>query len=347
MRSSTSNSSDRIPGGPWRAIWITSLIIVALALASIEGAARSHGHVPSVVDDPALWSQVRQRLANAKSPAIALLGASRIQLAVSPDELEQQLPAYRVYQLAIEGSSPIATLRELADDPRFGGIVVCAMNPSFAASRRHEEQAGYVQYYHRRWSADVLANRMVRTQLQQRLVACNPSVNLTRLAGYLMKSGDFPPPLHVITYANRSRRADFSLYHANSLRPRLELEAAADTTLKEISESALEQCLADAQVVEPMIRAIEQRGGAVVFVRLPSSQRMASEREFWRRLTAQTAAETIDFEQVPGMANLQCPDGSHIDQRDIRQFTWALAGELRHRGIVDPRTTTELGAVSE
>ncbi len=54
----------------------------------------------------------------------------------------------------------------------------------------------------------------------------------------------------------------------------------------------------------------------------------------WDAFAASTSAPTIHWVDVPGMARLSCPDGSHLDARDTRAFTEALVQELDGHGVL-------------
>ena len=85
-------------------------------------------------------------------------------------------------------------------------------------------------------------------------------------------------------------------------------------------------------------RAIQRRGGRVVFLYLPVSGRLAvtEERDFprmayWDRLVAVAGVEAIHFKDVPELASFACPDGEHLDGIDAVKFTEALASVLAAR----------------
>ena len=65
----------------------------------------------------------------------------------------------------------------------------------------------------------------------------------------------------------------------------------------------------------------------MVFARLPTSGKLHDElerckpkREFWNKFAAATSAETIHFQDVPTLADFECPDWSHLDVRDAPRF---------------------------
>lgn len=145
MPSSTSNSSDRAPAGPWKVTWITALVLAGAMLAGAEWAFRGAGHRPMVIDSMLLWSQCRGQVYRAGHKAVVLLGSSRLQLAFDTETFRQRFPDYDVVQLAVGGSPPIATLRDLANDVGFKGIVLCSMMAASFGHDRWDAQQAYVE----------------------------------------------------------------------------------------------------------------------------------------------------------------------------------------------------------
>ena len=76
------------------------------------------------------------------------------------------------------------------------------------------------------------------------------------------------------------------------------------------------------------IRAIEARGGKVVFVRLPSDGGFLSfesqhypRAAFWDQLINDTGCQGIHFQDYPELKNYLCPEWSHLTEADAIQFT--------------------------
>jgi len=84
---------------------------------------RARGYQPSMKDDEHAWVRERARV-SASPRTVALLGASRIQLGFSPPAFRAALPRWTYVQLAIDGTQPAGSLRDLAADPR--GLALAA-----------------------------------------------------------------------------------------------------------------------------------------------------------------------------------------------------------------------------
>ena len=84
-----------------------------------------------------------------------------------------------------------------------------------------------------------------------------------------------------------------------------------------------------------MVKAIEGRGGRVLFADFPTAGLVRAIEEkryprelFWDRFVGTVKAKAIDAADYPSLDGFQCPDGSHLDFRDRSRFTLALFEEL-------------------
>ena len=339
--SSSNHSSHRAPDHPWTYIWLLAGVVVLFTLGGVEGMWRSLGHRPSVVDDEALWSMARQRVADHNPKTVALLGASRIQLGFSLTSFEEKFPDRKVVQLAVDGRAPLACLRDLAQDEAFRGVVICGLTCRGLMAYTLEDQQPYVDYYHRYWTLNAWCNRTISAWIQERLTVVEPRVSLRMVLSHLVKSHELPGPNYVLTRSNRSRDADYQLVDR-----RKHAQRRVDQTISSIANNpvpAPDEWLRQASVVEPMVERIQARGGRVVFVRFPMTgelwdyyQRVLPKDRYWDRFTAVTRAATIHFHDVPSLRGFDCPDLSHLDGRDAPQFTAALCDELIRRGVLEP-----------
>jgi hypothetical protein len=268
---------------------------------------------------------------------VAILGNSRILLAFDPDTFREQLPDYRYVQLAINGTMPMASLHELARDPEFRGIaLVDAAEGAFIAENR-DRQGSYLDAYARGWRAPgALVERRLATVVQTHVALL--AVNGMRLLQSISSGHGFPDPPYVVTFADRTKYADYSLADAAAKR-KARLEQLATPMYASDQTAAL--WLADAMWHEDAVTEIQRRGGRVVYVRLPtcderweSDERWTPKSTYWDRLARHTKATTIHFRDVPALADLRCPDTSHIDSKDGPRFTRGLIEALRARGVV-------------
>ncbi len=85
------------------------------------------------------------------------------------------------------------------------------------------------------------------------------------------------------------------------------------------------------QGVTKDINSIRNRGGDVVFIRLPSSgdyrpreARLQPRAEYWDRLLRDTESVGIHFEDHNELQGFRIPEWSHLHSDDVKKFTIAL-----------------------
>lgn len=312
-------------------------------VAGLELACRSFGLTPSVNDDPALWAWHRGRVyGHAPRDRVVIAGTSRVQLGLSVDEMARLLPDHRVVQLAINGSQPLAVLRDLAQDPDFNGVVICDMAEATFEPHLLESQREYVDFFHHRGSLDVRLNRWLQAQIESRLAVLSSNVHLADLFGTVFMGAAPPRPNYLTTYADRSRAADYRLLDIARHRAR-RLDLARQHYAKNRGlEPTPEAWLALTRIAEPWVAQIQARGGLVVYLRMPTGgERLALDEShfpkavYWDYLAARTAATALHFADVPGMRDFDVPDTSHLDARDREAFTRQLVEALSDRRVFD------------
>ncbi|CAN5718383.1 hypothetical protein BH11MYX2_BH11MYX2_32240 [soil metagenome] len=336
MPSSTSSFERHIPAGRWGITFALAVALAIVALWRIEVATRASGQRPSVVDDPFLWSLSRRQV-DSDPRLVVLMGASRMAIDYSPTVMREAAPHTRVIQLSISDHLPLAVLADLAADPAFHGIAVVDLIESEMASpllmtAAHE----YIDRSHTLWRAPgALINRYFASVAQSQLAEL--ALGGRRLIMGLVAKRALPAPAWVAIDRDRTSHADYSLSPPGALLSkagrRLENLAPAPSPAEWLAKLDVE--------LEPLVRAIEARGGHVVVVRLPISGRLAAAIDerypratYWDAFAARTHATTIQARDLPETAALVCPDEMHLDGKDQPVFTRALAGALRARKLI-------------
>lgn len=338
MHSSTFSSSE-CPEGPWLRTWLLAAAVIVALLAASEGTLRSLGYRPTVVDDKALWAAQRERVySNRGQKTVVLLGDCRMQLGFVPQVVADQFPGHRVVQLAVEQTSPVATLRDLAADERFDGVVICALNGRLLCKDLWETQQPYVGYYHDQYTLNEKLNRRLSTFVQQRLTLLRPELRLDDLIVPLVKTRHLPSPFYIETHADRSRLADYS---------RVDIAAHRQFTVGRAhwlcaghSLPGAREWLDDAMELDYWVQAIQARGGQVIFMQFPTTgehlrydEWLFPKAQYWDAFAAKTSALCIHVQDVPQLAGFACPDWSHLDRADAPRFTQELAKVLARCGL--------------
>lgn len=328
------------PGFPWMRTWLLVLLISGIALGSEEAFWRSRGHRADVSDSRDLWHFWRQRVHGEN--IVVLLGTSRMLGAFSPVVLDERCPRYSSVQLAVAGNrSPIGTLLHLSADESFSGIVICSLLPPMLAPSVWTSQNDHYLYHPR---ALDYCDKVVKSWLQSCSTLLSARLRLRRLTTKALESTDIhiAPPTHSASRFDRTIEFD---YYGSSLdaRRRTQLQMS-ERIYRDVELCTPSELRSVTSTLNHAIDRIRQRGGDVVFVRLPSSgNRLALENKYhprevcWAPFATGSNATCIHFEDLPSAAAFNCPDESHLDWRSARRFTRMLLDELMSRDILEAR----------
>jgi len=342
MHSYISSSKQRHQAGSWLLVWLVCFALAGSILCAMELFFRMKGHQPSIIDDKLLWACNRHHIYdNRKKKNIVLLGGSRIQLGFVPSVFEQNFPEYHIVQLAISGGGgPFAALRDLANDERFTGIVIVSITSETLSRYQKEDQQPYVDFYYKTYLSgcyiDDEFNRSVSTFFQKNMVITNHELRLDNIVRGLARRRSLLAQNYIITHSDRSRSADYTkLDIVAHRRKRIQRSYA-----KQYRRAPVDW-LGQSMEIEPHVKAIQLRGGQVVFVRYITTdehyelgEKRYPKSEYWVQFSQMTNAVTIHFKDVPELSNFDCPDTSHLDFRDSPRFTISLGNELRRLGVI-------------
>ena len=347
MPSSISNSNDRLPDGPWGRTWLLTAVLAIVLVFAVESYWRGQGQrTPMVVDDKDNWSLQREKLSTNQDKTVALLGMSRIQMGFATQVFYDRYPHYTLGNVCIQGLAPFATLRDLANDESFRGVAIVELTEPGVLRSLNEDQQSYVEYFHKQWRFDKRLVRKTANWIQSNLVMTNPTLSINEVVTQFIEGG-WPRPNYLITFADRSRLADFAKADMDKLWQFLTgiiNGAYLDARKNPAPAMTREQWLSDVAEFEKQVRIIQARGGKVVFVRYPTSGPVFVEPrhefprgEFWDLFAQHTSAATIHYEDVPTLRGFPTPDWSHLGGDDAVKFTGALLDELEKRGVLEAR----------
>ncbi|WP_089978515.1 hypothetical protein [Luteibacter sp. UNCMF331Sha3.1] len=327
-----------------------------LAIAGQEFWLASRGFVPTVVDSASSWAHERERASTLGSDALILVGSSRMQLDVDLGTLGD-LTGRPTVQLAIDGSSFVPVLADLAADDRVRGAVVVDYQDHVVGDvHRHDSAETYLAEWNRVRdrpfmpdfaTTEKVLSGFVHDHLRSFADGASPFDSLT-----LRLLDPQATPQYLITLPGRERRANYArvqmpqFYFARVMRNAGITQTPQATSWREfndalarqidtLSVSSMPAFATNAATVAGYVRQIERRGGHVVFVMFPRSGlvRAADERLFprgryWSAFAKAVETTTLDYRDVPAMATLVCPDGSHLDESDQVTFTRALVNAV-------------------
>jgi len=209
--SSTSNSNERLPQGPWGKTWVVAGLITLVVCGGYEVFLRARGHRPSLNDDAGLWVSTRATIRPDDHAEVVAIGSSRVQLGLHLDSFAKAFGRKPV-QLAVDGSSCVPTLRDLANDPHFCGTVLMDVTPwAFfnGVLSTDGTAAEYVRTYHHDSPASAVERRL-RAVVQQTLSIDLPGARpgAENVLAW-MRARSFPQPQYWEIGPDRSKSADY------------------------------------------------------------------------------------------------------------------------------------------
>ena len=335
MRSSTSNSEAR---GNWLRAWLLAGCLVALLLTVWEVSLRQAGLVPEFTDNRALWLSARHRLSTADTQAVAILGASRVQRAIDVDTLSNALER-PVVQLAVEGSSGLPVLENLAADPRFHGTVLVSIAPPFSFNRRLSKlDAGSQAEWAKAYFDQSRSRRMeqeMRHAVQGLFAFRAADAAVLRTVPALLDSGTLPGPDYKTTMRNRLVSIDQDKFEGNAT------PEGVVALYKQNTEPYGQDEFANLlQYFATLVDILNAKGSRVIVLRLPSGgavldyeNALFPQERFWDELRHRIDAEFIHFQDHPELDGFLSADGSHIAAEKATEFTLRLAAILRDKDL--------------
>ncbi|MFN2354610.1 MAG: hypothetical protein ABR512_08820 [Desulfopila sp.] len=342
MLSSTSNSNGRaakyLGDRHWSRCMLLTACMYLILLGGWEVIWRYQGFSPSITDDWPIWSHIR-RQANGDADDVALVGASRILLGLDPRILQKKVGG-SVHMLAIDGSNPLPVLADLGNDPDFKGTVICSIAPLWLAAEV-DSSGDRTAKWLRKYATQPLSSRLETSfalQIQAHLVFRYGGLAPQKLWHKWRQGRPVEPP-YAPMRADRYRRADYSLADLQSLR------ASRVERTRELHDEAVmlqpQDFLQRVEDIEHSVDQIQQRGGAVVFVRFPScgavlriEEETVPRQRYWDVFAAEISASTLHFADYDELDTFDCMDGSHLNYDDAARFTRNLADLFGEKEII-------------
>jgi hypothetical protein len=325
-------------------LWLGA-VLFALLLGGLQEAAFRHGgHKPAVADNATTWAMQRRKLEQSDTTKqIAIVGASRAQMGLNPQVMEQQLPGYCAVMLAVDGSNCLSTLDDLANNSTFKGTILCSFNANLCVTGG-DTQDKWIEQYHRMMASGAWINTMfdqaLRTWLQNNFVLC--SYSPYELIHAMLVDRHLPSVRFERMEASRFREADFAARSESWMREHR--QHRVERLKEELPD--LPQAEKDTYWQAMLVRlhadvsAIQARGGKVILIRMPTTgahydyvTRIFPRQQYWDKLASAVGAQTLFFEDYPELTGYDCPDLSHLNVEDAKSFTAALMQVLKKQGV--------------
>ena len=337
MPSSTS-SSER---GIWPRSWLAVLVVALLCLSAWEFGWRSMGFEPTLSDDAMLWSIVRGTASDGGSEAVVLVGSSRMQMDIHRETLAAATGWRPAVQLSLVRGPSRPVLANLASDESFRGTVLCEINPSLFysdVSGFESEVEDYIAAYEGFTIFDRLEERLAMV-VQGNLVTRLPQLRPTEIRRAVLLGHPPVPRYQGSIGADRYRYADYRKVPNISILNRMIGRQLANSDPRVLARDVFAKRVEE---THRLADRIADRGGRVVFVRLPSAgpvmrrEEQRWPRAHWWQEFARPAGKTarhlvIHFLDEPSLARFSPQDGDHLGKLHAIAFSRSLAQLLVRR----------------
>ena len=328
-----------VPPRPWGPILLGAAVLAVLLIAGWEFYWRSFGVSPSYHNSNGEWAQQRRRIDDGEGGKTVLLGDSRTLFDVQLPVWEQ-VAGERPIQLAIEGTSALPMLEDLAADANFTGRLVVGVAPQVFFSG-FSFRGGVVPYYHKEGPSRRIGNWLSMHLVEPYFAFYDEDFKLNKV----VKRQNWPKRPRLPPYTD-VRKLAMSDADRNT---HVWDKVATDESYRELARRIWTQVfghpmpgmetrekaskLVDEQITRAAaaVAKLRARGVPVVFVRPPSSgeyyvyeQRVFPRAETWDLLLKRTGAAGIHFDDYPQLQGYYLPEWSHIAASDANRFTAAL-----------------------
>lgn len=348
MPSSTSSSEiaeptyERpVPALRFSVVTLVALVVAAGGLTGWELYWRRFGVEPSIQNSDGLWARERRRIDQGEGHRTVLVGASRMLFNVDLDTWER-VTGERPIQLALEGTSPLFAIEDLATDRDFTGRLIVGVAPELLFSG-YAYRGKLAAYYRDETPAQRAGQWLSMTFIEPYVAFYDPDFALcTVLKRQAWPARDgVKTSIDVRKLANSaadrntwmwSKVVDDPDYRALAQKIWSQDMSAPDPKFRAMLDKARDEQIARTSAAVGKLRA---RGIEVIFVRFPSIAplRDAEERDFsrattWDVLLARSGAAGIHFDDEPSLQGFDLPEWSHIAAGERPRFTEALLGAI-------------------
>ena len=340
MPSSTSSSDGRTL--PARSLGTGAFIALIVALALLSGWEvywRDLGSVPSYRNSDGLWAIQRRRIDAGEGDKTVIVGSSRIFFDTQLDVWEQE-SGERPIQLALEGTTPVPLMEELAEDLDFTGALIVGVSPDMMFTGFAYRDSAFKHY--REESPSQWLGQQISMLLEPYLAFYHYDYSLFTV----IKRQPLPERDITFVFPDVRRLATYEKDRATRMWSKVETDeayaerakqiwAAGFVPIEEHDEEWLSQAVEGRDTeIEKAVTAtkkLQARGVEVIFVRNPSeghyaiSEPMYAPRaENWDVLIEQSGALGIHWEDHEELQGYWMPEWSHMSGTEADRYTKAL-----------------------
>jgi hypothetical protein len=331
-----------IPPQPWGRILLGAGALFLLLMAGWEWYWRAFGATPGYRNSNGAWAEQRRRINEGEGGKTVLIGSSRILFDVQLPEWERAT-GERPIQLALEGTSAVPALEDLAADPDFTGRLVVDVTPGlFFSGFAYRGEA--ISHYHKQGPSQRSGHWLSKRLLEPYFAFYDPDFALATV----VRRQDWPPRpgLRKDTRVRKLMTQDSGdrnthiwrkvetdpQYRALARSIWAENFTGPPPPMMDTPEKARKLMETQIERAVKAIAILRARGVRVVFVRPPSDgeyyafeQKTTPRARTWDVLLQRTGTPGIHFEDYPQLQGYELPEWSHLTAADAKRFTTALA----------------------
>lgn len=326
-----------VPAQPWGPVALGALLLFAVLTAGWEYYWRAFGVTPGTRNSDGLWAIQRRRIDNGEGDATVAIGSSRVYFDLQLDVWER-LDGKRPIQLALEGTTPVPFLEDLAADPKFTGRLLVGVAPqlffsgfayrgaalTYARKESPSQRVGqwlsmyliepFFAFYDPDFALDTVIKRQawpLRDGLHERLPVRKLAEHGPDRGTHLWEKVETDPYREVARSVWRNHLAP-----SDDVPPPEKMRQTLEEQLDRAAKAVI---------------TLRERGVKVLFVRPPSTgpyleweNQVFPRTKSWDVLLAKSGAQGIHFEDYPELQGFELPEWSHIKHADADRFTAAL-----------------------
>jgi hypothetical protein len=348
MPSSTSSSNDHAPASkydrllPRRPLGGSFLIAMMVAVALLAGWEmhwRSFGVTPSYRNSNGLWAMERRRIDKGEGNATVIIGSSRALFNTQLDVWERE-SGERPIQLALEGTSPVSIMEDLADDPDFTGTLIVGVAPGLFFGGFEYRRGAFDQYL--KESPSQWLGQRISMLVEPLLAFYSYDYGLFTV----IKRQPWPERDGVETEMDVRKLVNLGRDRNARMWSKVETDPEYQALAKEIWADGFvpiderdEEWVAEArdkrrEQIDRAVaatRKLREKGVDVVFVRNPAEGHYAvrepmynPRQETWDVLIEETGVLGLHWEDHEAMQGYWLPEWSHMSASEADRYTEAL-----------------------
>ncbi len=340
MPSSTSSSDGRpLPEKSLGTGALIAVIVAILLMGGWEAYWRDNGSEPAYRNSDGLWAIQRRRIDHGEGNKTVLVGSSRIFFDTQLDVWERE-SGERPIQLALEGTSPVSLMEDLADDPDFTGTLIVGVSPDMMFTGFEYRGTAFKQYHEE--SPSQWLGQQISMLVEPHLAFYHYDYSLFTV----IKRQTLPERDGVEVELDVRRLATYEKDRATRMWSKLETDEAYAELAKRIwaqgfvpVEERDEEWLSEAsenrdtqiELAVTATKKLQARGVEVIFLRNPSEGHYAiSEPMYapragnWDVLIEQSGALGIHWEDHEELQSYWMPEWSHMSGSEADRYTEAL-----------------------